>query len=70
MGDLRCLQVLLAEAGRASFLIMLERSVAVVLVATACQCDHYQASSYRKYEDEMHLIDFCSYEVVLAAVDQ
>lgn len=70
MGGLRCFQVLLAEAGRAGFLVMLERSVAVVLVASTSQCGYCQAGSYRKYRGEMHIADFCSYEGVLAAVDQ
>lgn len=65
VGGLRCFQVILAEAGRASLLIMLEGSVAVVLVASTCQCGHCEAGSYREYGVEMHIVDLCSYEVSL-----
>ena len=43
--SVRSLQVLLAEAGRGRFLIVLEGSIAVVLVACTCQGKHCEAAS-------------------------
>lgn len=44
MVSVRRFQVLLAEAGRGRFLIVLEGSIAVVLVAFICQGKHHEAA--------------------------
>ena len=36
MVSVLCVEVMFAEAGRAGFLIMLESSITIVLVATVC----------------------------------
>ena len=51
--SVRCFQILLAEAGRAGFLIVLESPVAIVLVA--CQCNQHKAGSYGEDGDDVHL---------------
>ena len=56
MGNSRCLQVLVAEAGRGGFLVVLKGSVAVVLVTCACQCGQCEAGGYGEYGDERHLV--------------
>lgn len=52
--SVRCFQVLLAEAGRGGFLIVLEGSITIVLVACTCQCDYYKAGSCRQYGGDAH----------------
>ena len=54
MMSVRCFQILFAEAGRGGFLVVLEGSVTIVLVACSGQCNHSKVDSYREHGSGMH----------------
>ena len=57
--SVRCFQILLAEAGRAGFLIVLEGSIAIVLVACPSQCNQHKAGNYSEDGGDVH---FCVWQ--------
>lgn len=52
--SVRCLEVLLAEAGGGGLLIVLESSIAIVLITCRCECSPYDADSYRESVSNVH----------------
>lgn len=62
--SVRRLEVLLAEAGRGRLLIVLESSIAIVLITCRCECALYEADSCREYESNVHTGFYKSSDVV------
>lgn len=52
--SVRRFEVLLAEAGRGGLLVVLECSIAIILIACRCECASYEADSCRECEDNVH----------------
>lgn len=52
--SVRRFEVLLAEARRSGLLIVLESSIAIVLIACRCECASYEAHSCRECDDNVH----------------
>lgn len=62
--SVRRLEVLLAEARRGRLLIVLESSIAIILITCRCECAPYEADSCRKYESYVHIGFYKSSDVV------
>ena len=54
MVSVLCFEILFTEAGRAGFLIMLEGSITIILVATVCHDNHHKAGTCGEYRIEVH----------------